>query len=468
MICPNCGSNMSDKRKRCERCGIDLTLYKKIFSASNMFYNDGLARAKVRDLSGAIIALRKSLNLNKLNTNARNLLGLVYYELGETVAALSEWVISKHFQPVNNDADEYINKVQSNLTKLDALNQAIKRYNTALGLAKQGSGDLAIIQLKKVITLNTNFIRAYHLLSLLLMKAGDQGKARKYLQKVSKIDVTNTKTLRYLQELEAPAAANKDLDSNPEAEQSNTIGAIMPISSYKEDKPNIMLFVNLVIGVVIGIAVMAILVIPTIKNNKSSEDDSDYLNSGYTAAQIEEKDNRITTLTNEKAELEQQVTDLQEQLDALAEPEDKSLVYVSLFDATGLYFTEMEKSQSQRNYEGIADLLAEVDESKLEIETSVTLLNRLRNEIYPIAAKSYYDKGHDLYGDRKYNEALVELQKAMTFDPTDVDAVYFTARSYHRLGDKANAAKYYNMVITDFPDSKRISEATDFLAEVQE
>ena len=58
------------------------------------------------------MALRRCLELNKLNTNARNLLGLVYYEMGETVAALSEWVISKHFQPKNNDADSTLKKVQ--------------------------------------------------------------------------------------------------------------------------------------------------------------------------------------------------------------------------------------------------------------------------------------------------------------------------------------------------------------------
>jgi tetratricopeptide (TPR) repeat protein len=119
---------MSDKRKRCERCGTDLTIYRKVLRASNQYYNNGLARAKVRDLSGAVIALRKSLDFNKKNINARNLLGLIYYEMGETVAALSEWVISRHFQPTDNDADEYINKVQSNPTRLDALNQAIKMF----------------------------------------------------------------------------------------------------------------------------------------------------------------------------------------------------------------------------------------------------------------------------------------------------------------------------------------------------
>lgn len=33
-----------------------------------------------------------------MNTNARNLLGLVYFEMGESVKALSEWVISKSLQ----------------------------------------------------------------------------------------------------------------------------------------------------------------------------------------------------------------------------------------------------------------------------------------------------------------------------------------------------------------------------------
>ncbi|MFW5675645.1 MAG: hypothetical protein ACOCNL_05105, partial [Acetivibrio ethanolgignens] len=75
-----------------------------IRKASNMYYNSGLEKAKVRDLSGAVDALKKSLKLNKMNTRARNLLGLVYYEMGEVVNALSEWVISKHFEEDNEMA----------------------------------------------------------------------------------------------------------------------------------------------------------------------------------------------------------------------------------------------------------------------------------------------------------------------------------------------------------------------------
>lgn len=56
---------------------------KKIRLAANGFYNVGLERAKIRDLTGAAEALKKCLMLNKYHIDARNLLGLIYYEMGE-------------------------------------------------------------------------------------------------------------------------------------------------------------------------------------------------------------------------------------------------------------------------------------------------------------------------------------------------------------------------------------------------
>ncbi len=467
MVCPNCGSNMSDKKKRCDRCGTDMTIYRKIYRASNGYYNNGLARARVRDLSGAILSLKKSLELNKKNTNARNLLGLIYFEMGETVAALSEWVISRHFQPLDNDAEEYINMVQSNPTRLDALNQAIKRYNTALTLAKQGSDDLSVIQLKKVVSLNPHFIRAYHLLALLHMKQKENDKARRYLYKAAKIDVSNTTTLRYLKELEIPEGNGKDPESNPEAEHT-TPGAIMPISSYREDKPNIMVFVNLVIGIIIGIAVTAFLIVPTIEKRRSTSPDTENIDYSTSLVKIEEQEATIALLQKDKTQLEQQIDTLQTQIDNLSNEENKEDIYATLFEATQLYLAELEKSQSSRDYLAIADLLASVDDTRFESEEAVALTTQLREISYPDAADSYYDRGHDLYSDGKYEEAINELKKAVIFNPEDVNAIYFTGRAYHRLEDNENAALYYNIVLTEYPDSNRAADAQNFLREVQE
>ena len=42
---------------------------------ANSFYNLGLEKSRIRDLSGAAQCLKKSLHFNKYQTDARNLLG---------------------------------------------------------------------------------------------------------------------------------------------------------------------------------------------------------------------------------------------------------------------------------------------------------------------------------------------------------------------------------------------------------
>ena len=97
-------------------------LYTKIVYRSNYLYNEGLKKAKVRDLSGAVICLRESLSLNRKNTNARNLLGLVYFEMGEVVQALAQWIISRNNDTSkDNPALYYMDKIKSNQGKLEAI-----------------------------------------------------------------------------------------------------------------------------------------------------------------------------------------------------------------------------------------------------------------------------------------------------------------------------------------------------------
>ena len=129
----------------------ELEYTKKFIYLSNQWYNDGLKKANIRDLSGAILSLKKSLQYNRDNVAARNLLGLAYYGRGEVVEALVEWVISKNMRPNKNIVDDYIKAVQSNPAKLEEINQSIKKYNLALNYCQQGSIDLAVIQLKKVL-----------------------------------------------------------------------------------------------------------------------------------------------------------------------------------------------------------------------------------------------------------------------------------------------------------------------------
>ena len=66
---------------------------------ANSYYNLGLEKANIRDLTGAVSCLKKSLRFDKYQMDARNLLGLIFYEMGETADALVQWVISMNLHP---------------------------------------------------------------------------------------------------------------------------------------------------------------------------------------------------------------------------------------------------------------------------------------------------------------------------------------------------------------------------------
>lgn len=276
MNCMNCGAFLIDKDlDYCPKCGCNVLIQKKVDYLSRKCYNEGLEKASVRDLSGAISCLKQSLMYNKHNIQARNLLGLVYFETGEVVAALSEWVISKNLQPSRNLASEYINKLQANSNKLEAINETIRKYNDALNLCREGHEDMAAIRLKKILTQNSKLIKGYHLLALVQMKEGEYNKARRTLRRAAKIDKTNTTTLRFLSEIDEQTGVSTRLDRQKKSRFGNKnseekdIGSIskdmvIPTAPYKE-KSRVSLFFTLVAGFAAGLLAFYLLAVPAIQ-----------------------------------------------------------------------------------------------------------------------------------------------------------------------------------------------------------
>lgn len=467
MICPACNKSIQSKNNRCEHCGEDITVYKKVNMISNRYYNEGLAKSKVRDLSGAAVLLKKSLELNKRNTEARNLLGLIYYEMGESVAALSEWVISKHFQQESNDADRYMELVQANPTRLENLNQTTKRYNAALLSAKQGNEDLAIIQLKKVTSLNPHFVKALQLLALLYMKTGEMEKALKNLTKASKIDVSNTTTLRYLKEINSLMNTSEE-EGKTEAKEERKVRT-EPVAfshaPYKEDKPNIWPFVNLIIGIAVGILGAVFLVLPTARDNVQREYEAKIKNNSATVNELQQN---YDSLQKDKDTQDATIADLNKQIDELKGSQVDDSIYDQLFKTASLYVSELQKGNAAEiDYLSVANELAKTQSDKFDKPQALDLYNEIKQAVGSNASAALYDKGHDQYSSRKYEDALKNLLSAYELDDKNVDAVYFIARSYHQLGDYENAKKYYNLVVDKFPDSWRVSDAKERLSSIQ-
>lgn len=466
MFCYNCGCHLSE-HDFCTSCGADVSLYKKIMYVSNRFYNEGLERANIRDLSGAINCLRQSLKFNKSNIEARNLLGLVYFEMGEVVAALSEWVISKNMRPDKNIADDYIRMIQTNATRLDSINQTIKKYNQALLYCMQDSKDLAVIQLKKVLSLNPKFIRAHQLLALLYIDSEDWERADREIGKCISIDRNNTLALRYKQEVDkmlVPDEAVKQTGKHKKDEavryQIDNEIIIQPLN-VKEPKGNgISSLINVGIGLIIGLAVMYFLVVPGAVSNVNNE-------AQKTIAEI---GNQMDAKTARVQELEIQVADLQGQIDSLNTElndivgSDGTLNTIdNLLSAAAAYleFGDIESTAAE-----LEKIAASVDIEETS-DSFRQLYHTLLSSIGPQLAVTYYNDGYTAYRNEDFQTAIEKLTKAVYYDETNGDALYNLANSYRRNGDLERAVETYDKVVELFPGTERARKSQQYSDDLQ-
>ncbi|MCD7867408.1 MAG: hypothetical protein LUG62_04260 [Clostridiales bacterium] len=276
MNCMNCGAFLTDRDlDYCPHCGANVLIQKKADYLSKLYYNQGLEKATIRDLSGAISCLKQSLAYDKRNIQARNLLGLVYFETGETVSALSEWVISKNLRRTKNLASEYIERLQQNQNRLDVINESIKQYNHALEMCREGHEDMAAIRLKRILNQNPKLIKGYHLLALIQMKNREWNKARRILKRAARIDKTNTTTLRFLREIDEQTGVTTRMEQKRggifggNQEKDGSLGGeivVRQAQPYRE-RSRVSLFFALAAGVVAGAAAFWLLVMPSIRQD---------------------------------------------------------------------------------------------------------------------------------------------------------------------------------------------------------
>ncbi len=435
--------------------------YNKIIYLSNSLYNDGLEKAKVRDLSGAIQSLRKSLRYDKGNTQARNLLGLIYYEMGEVVDALSEWVISRSLSPEENPAERYLEEIQSNRSKLSNVNQTIKKYNQALQYCRQGSKDLAIIQLKKVLSMNPTMVKGHQLLALLYIENGKYELAKKELRTAAEIDTNNVTTLRYQQELNrhlrkeshSEKSARKEKEKKAASYQSGNDTIIQP-TNYK-DNSAIMTILNLIIGVVIGVLITCFLVIPSIRQNAVSKSKQAEL----------EANNSLTSRNQEIKSLENKIEELNKKIEDQKKASENSQKIIENYEKLIVTYDAF----AQQNVQGAGDMIGNVD-AKLLGEQILAIYNNLNTQVNEQYIAVVYNQAEQDYNGQRYAEAVQGLEKVVQVeeDYNDGYAIYYLGQSYRQLGDMENAKKYFERMVELHPGTSRARRSQQFLNELEQ
>ncbi len=425
----------------------------KIQLAANSFYNRGLELAKERDLSGAAGYLKRALELNKYHTDARNLLGLIFYEMGETSDALVQWVISVNLQPEGNRADHYLDEVQRKPGQLEIASQTIKKFNQALVYAQNGSDDLAVLQLKRVVEERPNYVKARLLLAVLYMQHEDFAKAGRSLYKVLQIDKNNKKASRYMEYVKSRTGKadveRRKMKNAFSHRQMQDDDVILP-PTYKENT-GWQSIINIGIGLILGAVMIFFLVIPARERSLNYEHNQEMLS--YTD-RLNLANQELAELENELSQYRQQNEEAQAQIAEMQGNSNSVLAqYATVAEILQAYRNEDFRTAVQLYIDMDASLIT--DENMLNIFAGIQadMTANAPAELEAMAAEAEAAGDHEL--------ALHYYESYMAINDRNPQIIYNMAMIYQAMGDTETADQLFGQVIMNFSDSELAAQAQE-------
>ena len=454
--CPYC-SQMIKYGVYCSACMKRIDWVRKIWNKSACYYNEGLVAAQNRELSRACIYLQKAITLYHYNIEARNLLGLVYLEIGQVGEALKEWIISCSLQKEENRASYYIQAMQKHPKYMEAGKEAIVLYNRALGYLKQGSIDMAMIRLKKAISLQPKLIEARVLLALVYIRQKQYTKANEQVKKTLDIDKGHQRALLYYKDLQREAAngvGNCEKVYPSRQQKPVSLSRTLDTSGYLRKRVGYFLlgsFAMLILG--------KYLVLPSQIKNYQGEikqlQTSEETLSQQLQTLSETYEVKLTELENDKTKLESEVTQYKKSVNTLTQKQ-KLNVAVQL--------------EEERDYVKAAETIYSVSSSGLE-EEDLQLLTELKERVYSKAAEVLYSEGIRLYQREEYTDALTSLESVLLYEPEEwigSKTLYYLAE-IHDVNQEVDIAKrYYEKVKVEYPDTHSAVRAKKRLEQLEE
>ena len=435
---------------------------RRLEQISNGYYNLGLSLAKERNLSSALNALSISLGLNKKNTDARNLYGLIQFEMGEETKALISWVISININPINNPAQNYLQKLRNKSAYLEKSQDAISKYNKAISQIKTVNYDMARITLKQAVDIRPHFVKAMLALALLDIREGKSSEAKKLLDNVLSIDRFNTKAITYLEEMkpltEKKARKEKlSVIGSPVKKEKTVENANngMPVTEIYKNYSGMFTAINVGIGLIVGACAMVFLYMPTMKVALNNAHNKEIVEISQ---QLNDVNLSIETLKSENEGLNEQVNKLTEVNNTSTENMNyKLLQYV--------YFLGLIKEYNTKNYTRAAEIFSNLDVGQLTdvdngLGISVTgtfaeMAPKMREEGPKLLLKvaDGLNRSGDFVGAIGYYDA------ALRISPDYVEAKYKKALAYKTMGDVDTANNLFTEIITNYPDDRFANES---------
>ncbi len=420
---------------------------------ANAYYNRGLERAQLQDLSGAAIYLKEALRYDKYCTNARNLLGLIFFEMGETASALVQWVISLNLDPKENIADRYLDEVQRKPAVLSNASSTIKRFNQALFLAQNGQEDFAVIELRDIAARNPKYVKAQLLLSILYMQNSENVKAGRALMEVIKVDRNNPQALVLMDEVKKRTGRadieKSRLENAFSHRQMEDDDVILPKAKRQASAEQILLYV--IAGIAVGLISFYLLILPTVRKGYRDELNRNIMNNSQELSAINAD---YTRLKGKYDSLQAEYSDVSQKLTAY---EEENAAFTSMYEKLNGIIDDFNAG----NILDAVNSYLEIDRERAAQEPLLGQLQEVDRVIINDGFNTIVANGTTEWNGGNLQEAEYYYGLALKIKQDDPEALYLLARllqSQDRVGE-ANAL--FDRIVGEHPESRYAQRAIE-------
>lgn len=330
----------------------------------------------------------------------------------------------------------------------DNIRNSVFLYNKAIESLRTGSEDIAIIELKKAVSMNPRFYEAMNLLGLCYSYIKDYSHASEVFDRVIKAENNSVKALRYMSLLNSgdmdgalKTARKKKPDPPRTREPAKKSAAAVTEKKYAKYVVWLTCAAFFIAGVLLALLIQNTLL-------KPREVEKEPIENNVTDAGIVTDDYKM-----KYEKLQSDHDFIKSELDAADKEIDYQKAIIKLF--------EIESLAAKKQWEEAADLLLRMQAVEYEGEYG-TRFEDLRTNVLPNAAKTVYDQGYKLYNTKKYEDALKKLIKVETYNPgfNRMDAaLYYMGRCYQLMNDSRNAVAVFQRLVDSFPKSSYAANA---------
>lgn len=424
-----------------------------LIKISKAYYNRGLERAKLNDLSGAAVYLKKSLIYDKYRTEARNLLGLIFYESGETADAIVQWVVSINLDPRDNDADRYLDEIQRKPGVLSEASALVRRFNQALEIAQNGGEDFAMVELSDITRKKPNYIKAQLLLAILYMQAGEHIKAGKALMAVLDIDRNHPQATILMDEVkratgkaEVERAKLKNAYSHRDLEEGDVI---IPKTRAGTNLDKVVIYITA--GIIIGLVSFYLLILPSVRRiYNRALNDSIIQNS----AELSDVNARYSELSDRYDELNAEFQDVSQRLNAY---EEQNINFTSAYESLNSIISDC----GAGNYGAAADKYLQLDRSIITSEPLISQLQEADRLMLNDGFTAISEMGTAQWNGGNLSAAENYYRLALDIKPDDPEVMFLLARLLQSQDRISEANEIFDKIVGEHPESPYAQRSID-------